>query len=269
MNTQDGSDPDRAAVGSETPPSSLEHAGPFLSDCSLTARIEPFDSFWQAPEDIEKGYRTFGVFYEHNYLPHLPSDRSVRILVISCGPGYLLNLLRAKGFQNVIGIDSAPEKVEYAIRRGHDARVARVFQFLRQHPAHFDVIIGEQEINHLTKPEILAFLEACRRCLLDSGMLIIHSINGADPLTGSESRAGNFDHYNSFTEYSLKQVLEYSGFRNVVVVPLNLYVFYGNPFNYVAILYDKMKWLLFHLNYRLVGKHTRIYTKKIAGVCVK
>ena len=62
-------------------------------DDSLTAKIEPFDSFWEAPTDIAKGYRTFGTFYRYNYLPHFPRDRQARILVISCGPGYLVSLL--------------------------------------------------------------------------------------------------------------------------------------------------------------------------------
>ena len=62
----------------------------------------------------------------------------------------------------------------------------------------------------------------------------IHSVNGANPLTGSESRAGNFDHYNSFTEHSLKQVFLHAGYVDPEAIPLNLYVFFRNPLNYVA-----------------------------------
>ncbi len=29
----------------------------------LTAKVEPFDTFWEAPEDIEKGYTSFYQFY--------------------------------------------------------------------------------------------------------------------------------------------------------------------------------------------------------------
>ena len=32
------------------------------SRTEFTAKIEPFDSFWEAPDDIEKGY---GSFYNH------------------------------------------------------------------------------------------------------------------------------------------------------------------------------------------------------------
>ena len=61
----------------------------------LTARLEPFDSYWQAPADVDKGYAKFAAYYRANYLPHLPADRDARILVLSCGPGYLVSLLHA------------------------------------------------------------------------------------------------------------------------------------------------------------------------------
>ena len=237
-----------------------------LSDEQLAARIEPFDSFWEAPADIQKGFESFGRFYEHNYLRRLPSERDSRILVVSCGPGYLVNLLVQKGYTNVVGIDSAEDKIEHARRRGLDCRVARLFEFLRGESEPFDAIVGEQEINHLTKDEILAFLAVCRARLGDGGTLIIHSINGANPITGSESRAGNFDHYNSFTEYSLRQVLEFSGFEEVDVFPLNLYVFYSNPLNYIAWAIEALKSVFFRINFMLVGKSARIFTKKIAAI---
>ena len=49
----------------------------------LTAKMEAFDSFWEAPENIEKGYSSFGSFYRHNYLRHFPDNKDANILVIS------------------------------------------------------------------------------------------------------------------------------------------------------------------------------------------
>src|SRR5687768_4669766 len=82
------------------------------------ARLEPFDSYWQAPKDIEKGYRSFTAYYKANYLARMPKDRDASILVVSCGPGYLVNMLREHGYRNVLGIDSDPVKVEHARRHG-------------------------------------------------------------------------------------------------------------------------------------------------------
>lgn len=238
-------------------------------DEELTARMEPFDSFWEEPDDIEKGYSSFGKFYAHNYLRHVPEDREARILVVSCGPGYFVNLLNERGYQNVVGIDSFPWKVEYARDRGLNCEVARVFAYLEQSEEPFDLIFAEQEINHLTKEEILCFLAASRDSLRPGGRLIVHSINGTSPLTGSESRAGNFDHYCSFTEYSLRQVLEYSGFEDVELFPLNLYVFWLNPANYIALLYDRLTTWWLRFRFRLVGKDATIFTKKFGATCIK
>ena len=59
------------------------------SSSELRAKMEPFDSFWEAPENIEKGYSSFYAFYKYNYFKHFPADKASNILVISCGPqGY-------------------------------------------------------------------------------------------------------------------------------------------------------------------------------------
>lgn len=232
----------------------------------LTASIEPFDSFWEAPQDVEKGFDSFGTFYRHNYLKHLPKNRDANILVISCGYGYFVHLLKTVGYSSVFGIDSDPEKVRIATEKGMNCAVENAFPFLENPRGSYDLIIAEQEINHLTKEEILIFMNLCRENLVKGGTLLVHSLNGANPITGSEALAQNFDHYNTFTEYSLRQILEHTGFGEVNVFPLNLYVFYNNPLNYVALLADRINTLLFRINFILYGKHNRIFTKKIAAV---
>jgi SAM-dependent methyltransferase len=238
-----------------------------IADAPLTAKMEPFDSFWEGPANVEKGYYTFAQFYQNNYLRLLPSDRSARILAISCGPGYLVDLLTKKGFTNVLGIDSFPDKVEHARRRNLNCVVAEAFPFLYSAPSTFDAIVCEQEINHLTKEEILNFLQLCRHSLRTNGILIVHALNGANPITGAEALAQNFDHYNTFTEYTLRQVLDYAGFEDTRVFPLNLYVFYRNPLNYVLILLSALYTAFFRFSFMLYGKSNRLFAKKIAAVC--
>lgn len=235
----------------------------------LTAKIEPFDTFWEAPKDIEKGYKSFSMFYKDNYLQYLPEDKAANTLVISCGAGYFVNLMTSEGYTNVLGIDSDQAKVVHAEKRSLNCRVEQAFPFLENNQNSYDVIFVEQEINHLTKDEIIIFLELCRAALKKNGMLIVHSLNGANPITGSEALAQNFDHYNTFTDYSLRQVLEYSGYTDIKVIPLNLYVFYSNPLNYVGILLDRLNTLFFRFNFMLYGKANKIFTKKIAAIVKK
>ena len=238
----------------------------------LGAKIEAFDTFWEGPENVEKGYYTLYTFYKHNYLKYLPSDKSINSLVISCGPGYFVDMMNRHGYKNVLGIDSDPNKVKHAADRGLNCKAARAFEFLTENfnsSNRFDLIIAEQEINHLTKEELVYFLKLCKANLKDNGTLIVHVINGANPIVGSESLAQNFDHFFTMTEYSLKQVLEYTGYKEIKVFPLNLYVFYKNPFNYVASFIDKLNTLFFRINFILYGKSNKIFTKKIAAVCKK
>ncbi len=235
----------------------------------LTAVTEPFDTFWEAPDNIEKGYNSFDKFYRRNYLKHLPVKKDQRILVISCGPGYFVNLLKKQGYTNVLGIDSMEDKIRYAKEKNLNCVVAHAFDFLIESKENFDFIFGEQEVNHLTKHEILQFLNLCRNKLNNDGMLIIHSLNGANPITGSEALAQNFDHYNTFTDYSLKQVLEHTGFKDIKVIPLNLYIFFENPFNYVGMMLDKLLNLIFMMSFIFYGKKNRLFSKKIAAICKK
>jgi 2-polyprenyl-3-methyl-5-hydroxy-6-metoxy-1,4-benzoquinol methylase len=240
-----------------------------VSTQQLSARLESFDSFWEGPEDVEKGYRTFGQFYRVNYLPHMPSNKSVQVLVISCGPGYFMDLLHQEGYTNVLGIDSDPAKVEHALSRKMNCRVEAAFPFLQNAAEQYDVIFCEQELNHLTKDEMITFLKLCWLRMKVGGTLIVHGLNGANPLTGAEALAQNFDHFNTFTDYSLKQVLLYSGFGDIEIIPLDLYVFYKNPMNYVGKAITGLLSILFRAGFILYGKSNKIFTKKIGASCKK
>jgi 2-polyprenyl-3-methyl-5-hydroxy-6-metoxy-1,4-benzoquinol methylase len=177
--------------------------------------------------------------------------------------------LTKHGYTNVQGIDSFAEKVKYAEERNLNCRVAEAFPFLEHNDESFDVIFCEQELNHLTKDEMMIFLKLCWHNLTDNGTLIVHGLNGANPITGAEALAQNFNHYNTFTEYALRQVLSASNFVNIKVIPLDLYVFYLNPLNYVLIALDTLYTLFFRFSFMLYGKSNRIFTKKIAAICKK
>jgi len=238
-------------------------------DERLAAQIEPFDTFWEAPENVDAGYRSFMKFYKRNYGKYLPKDKHSKILVISCGPGYFVNLLIKEGYQDVLGIDSDDDKLQHALKRGLSCVQENAFAFLEENNTPFDMIFVEQEINHLTKDEIINFLHLCRQSLSESGVLTIHSLNGANPITGSEALAQNFNHYNTFTDYSLTQILEYTGYSNIQVFPLHLYIFYENPINYIGLVFDLALNVFFRLCFIFYGKKNKIFSKKIGAVAYK
>ena len=233
---------------------------------ALSARLEPFDSYWQAPDDIESGYTSFAAYYRANYLPRMPEDRAARILVISCGPGYLVNVLNDAGYQNVQGIDADASKVEHARRRGLACEAAWSFPYLAERPGQFDVIVPEQELNHLTIEETIEFLKLCHAALRPGGRIVLYAINSANPVVGSENRAQNIDHFYTVTEYSIKQLLELGGFVDNQPFPLKLYVFWRNPLNYVGIAVTTVLEAMFRLIFMIYGKKVDILTKKIGAV---
>ena len=71
------------------------------------------------------------------------------------------------------------------------------------------------------------------------------------------------------TEYSLNQVLEHCGFEDIQIIPLNLYVFFKNPLNYVAWFAAGLLTLIFRLAFTLYGKKNKTFTKKFGAVGTK
>lgn len=231
----------------------------------LAARVEPFDSYWQAPKDAEKGFNSFAAYYRSNYLPWMPAEHGARVLVISCGPGYLLKMLQDHGYSAVFGIDSDAAKIAIAQRKALPCEVAHAFEYLDSHTGQFDVIVPEQELNHLTLDETLDFLQRCRVALRPGGRIIVYAMNGANPLVGSENLSHNIDHFYNVTEYSLEQILRLAGFQSITVFPLKLYVFWTNPLNYVGLTATALLEFMLRIVFRLYGKKVRILSKKIAA----
>jgi SAM-dependent methyltransferase len=236
---------------------------------ALAARLEPFDSYWQAPKDVEGGFKSFTAYYKANYLPHLPANRDAKILVVSCGPGYLLNALAEAGYRCVVGIDSDPSKVVYGQRRALACEAAEAFSYLERQCGEFDVIIPEQELNHLTIDETIEFLRLCHAALRPNGRVIVYAMNGANPLVGSENLAHNIDHFYNATEYSLSQLLQLAGFTRIRPFGLKLYVFWKNPLNYVGLAVTSILELSMRIIFLLYGKKVTVLSKKVAAVAYK
>jgi SAM-dependent methyltransferase len=235
----------------------------------LSARLEPFDSYWQAPADVESGYKSFLAYYRANYSRHLPADRAARILVISCGPGYLVNMLAQAGYKNVQGIDSDPEKVAHATRHQLQCETAEAFPYLESSAGGYDAIIPEQELNHLTIDETIEFLRLCNRALRPGGRIVVYAMNGANPLVGAENISHNIDHFYNVTEHSLSQLLQLGGFADIQPFKLKLYVFWKNPLNYVGLAVTTMLEVIFRLIFVMYGKKVTILSKKIAAAAIR
>jgi len=231
--------------------------------CEPTARWSPFTTFCEGPEDPQKGFRLFPAFYKRNYQRHLPRDKTAAILVLSSGPGYFQEFLRGLGYERVVGIDTDQGRVAAARERELTSEHASPFEWLPR-PDGFDFIFGEQEVNHLTRAELLELLDRCRASLRPGGKLLLVAANCANPLVATEHPGNNWDHYLFTAEGNLTQAFERAGFREVTPFALDFYVLWTNPLNYVAKAVTGALHLTFKVLFRMYGKNTRIFTKRLA-----
>jgi hypothetical protein len=177
--------------------------------------------------------------------------------------------LALAGYRRVVGIDSDPAKVALATKRGLDCRADEAFPFLERCHEEYDAIVGEQELNHLTKQEMIDWLALCRDALHPGGTLVVYGLNGANPITAPDALSHNLDHFHTFTDYSLLQALELGGFRDAQAFPLELYVFYKNPLNYVGLAVTGFLHFTFRMLFKMYGKKADIFTKKLGAVARK
>ena len=62
----------------------------------------------------------------------MPRNQTARTLVISCGAGYMVDLMQKEGYRDVLGIDSDPDKIAVAERHRLNCKGANAFPFLRE-----------------------------------------------------------------------------------------------------------------------------------------
>ena len=232
----------------------------------LSGTTAPWTTFCEGMADIEKGYTYYPRQYKKNYLAHLPEDKDSRILVVSAGPGYFVMFLNQLGYNNVLGIDTDPGRVELAIKRNLNVVVAHAFDFLGEADEPYDAIVLEQEINHLTRLEFMDFLKLARERLVKGGRILLNATNYANPITSPDHLAHNLNHFSGWTGHSLRQAFKYSDFESSECYPLDNYVLYENPLNYVAKAITGLISLMLRVTFRLYGKDESIFTKRLVAV---
>lgn len=147
---------------------------------------------------------------------HFPQDKSCTVLELGCGYGALLHVLQEEGYENVRGVDGAPEQVAAANRLGirgveQGDLMAALTATLS---GSVDVVVAFDVIEHFTKDELIPLVDAVCRVLKPGGRWIIHVPNGESPF-GNRIRYGDLTHEQAFTRASLNQLLRSSGFDDV------------------------------------------------------
>lgn len=103
------------------------------------------------------------------------STKSIRILEIGCGLGYLTYALRKKGY-DATGLDISANAVSKAIEAfGPHYLCEDLFEFAKATNDRFDLIIMTELIEHLEQP--IEFISAAKSLLKEKGKLAITTPN--------------------------------------------------------------------------------------------
>ncbi len=162
-----------------------------------------------------EGFRPRAPYLRKLVREHFPADRNAAILDLGCGHGALLYFAQQEGYRNISGIDHSPEQVAEALRLGISgvSEGDLLTSLGRQADQSVDVVVAFDVIEHLTKEELLLFVDEVYRVLRVGGRWVIHTVNGGSPFC-SRMLYRDATHELAFTELSLSQVLLSSGFRN-------------------------------------------------------
>jgi 2-polyprenyl-3-methyl-5-hydroxy-6-metoxy-1,4-benzoquinol methylase len=168
-----------------------------------------------------KIYEALRPFYRKNYLSWLPEDRHSRVIDVGCGAGYCLYFLQKEGFDNSEGLDTSPEMVNQCQMQGlSNVKPGDWREFLSAHPHTYGAIIANDFLEHLSKEEILEFLDVVLIALQPKGRLIL-KVPNAYTIFGSRDAYIDFTHQLSFTPQSALQVLTAAGFSPIRILPVH------------------------------------------------
>ena len=151
--------------------------------------------------------------YVHYLRNWLPEDKNSAILDIACGNGNLLSFLKELHYENLTGVDISSEQASLSRQIIDNVVEKNALDFLKGSKNKYDLIIALDFIEHLTKDEILKFLELCFEKLEPSGRLILQTPNAASPFV-ADTFYSDFTHETLLTPASLESILRLSGFSN-------------------------------------------------------
>lgn len=158
----------------------------------------------------------------------MPIDKRSKILDIGCGTGSFIAALNDLGYDETYGIDLSPEQVKMASIFGvKNIELAEAHEYLAKYSETFDVVTALDLIEHLSKDELIDFMQAVKNALKPGGLVVFRTPNMDAPLASVFAFA-DFTHEVFLNKNSAFQLLASNGFSDVLIK--EGFMFIENPF---------------------------------------
>lgn len=142
-------------------------------------------------------------------------------LDIGCGRGEFLELLSKQNIK-VRGLDLNSAMVIKARDKGYDVVENDALSYLlEQKRDAFSAICGFHIVEHLPFPELMKIFNECYRTIKANGFVIFETPNPENLTVGSLTFNYDPSHLKPLPPQLLKFCLEYTGFKDVEIVPLH------------------------------------------------
>lgn len=152
--------------------------------------------------------------------PWLTLGKEAKILDFGCGWGQQLLGLWCAGHRNIEGVELVPEQAQIAKQASKDRIPIHCMdgrEFLTDRREKFDLIIINDVLEHIPVAEAVPLLGQVRGALVPGGRVVIRMQNMSS-LLASYSMYLDFTHVAGYTEFSLMQLLDQSGFHDHRIV---------------------------------------------------
>jgi 2-polyprenyl-3-methyl-5-hydroxy-6-metoxy-1,4-benzoquinol methylase len=166
---------------------------------------------------LRQRFDKLALWYAHRLRAHLPISRSVACLDLPCGYGNFLYFLRQQGYQNIVGYDLDPAQVKLAKLLDLPVHEGDAFDVLSNTLNTWDCITSLDFIEHLSRDQVLKFLELCWARLRPGGVLILRT-SCADGPFGAHDRYNDLTHQGAMTSNVLRTVMRMLNFERVEIL---------------------------------------------------
>jgi 2-polyprenyl-3-methyl-5-hydroxy-6-metoxy-1,4-benzoquinol methylase len=158
---------------------------------------------------------------QHNHftkelIPLFPDNKEGRILEIGAGYGPFLYSLKKSGYHSIQGVDLSEEQVQVAEKLGLPVRLGDLNDALRDEE--YDVIVGIDILEHLTRDELSEVLPKIQKALKPGGVGIFRMPNMDAPMASVYAFA-DVSHETFFNKSSAQQMFTAAGFAQTEVFP--------------------------------------------------